>query len=253
MPARRSLMDRLLMRVEPRPLPACVPEPRELVPGLWALDRELRFPGGARLPCRTTMIRRSNGALIVVSPPALVTPAAAASIDSIGTVEEVVVPNTFHYVYAREFLARYPDAALLVAPGLRERVPGLPAAQEFGRSAPPAWSNELELSLLGPVGGVSEAILFHVPTRTLILTDLAFNLTRFARPIDRLSWRLSGIPSAFGPGRTSRRLLLRDRDEARRSLRVVSEWPFERIVVAHGDAVEHDAKGQFLRAFGSYL
>jgi hypothetical protein len=84
-------------------------------------------------------------------------------------------------------------------------------------------------------------------------TDLAFNMTRFARSIDRAVWRLSGVPGGFGPARTARVLLLRDHAAASRCLSQVSRWAIRRIVVAHGEIIERDAKAQFLKAFAGYL
>jgi hypothetical protein len=195
----------------------------------------------------------SNGTLVVVSPPPLIESRDAAAIDSIGVVRQVVAPNTFHYVYAAEFMVRYPEASLLVSPGLLERVTELPPAEELGPTPPEIWSGELDLAVLGPVRGVSEVAFFHHPTGALILTDLAFNLTRFARSFDRIAWRLAGVPKGFGPSRTARLLLLRDHAEASRCLSRVSEWPIRQIIVAHGGLVEHDAKVQFLKAFARYV
>ena len=253
MPSRRSLVDRLMKLAAPRAVAAFAPRPHQLARGVWVLDRQLRFPGGARLPLRTTIIHLSNGALVVVSPPPLIEPGGAAAIDSIGVVRQVVAPNTFHYVYAAEFMVHYPDASLLVSPGLLERVTELPPAEELGPSPPEVWCGELDLAVLGPVRGVSEVVFFHHPTGTLILTDLAFNMTRFARRFDRIAWRLAGVPDGFGPSRTSRLLLLRDHAEASRCLSRVSEWPIRRILVAHGEVVEHNAKAQFLKAFARYV
>jgi hypothetical protein len=248
------LLDRVLRRVGPRPVAAFAPQPAEIAAGVWGLDRQLRFPGGALLPSRTTIVRLSGGELVILSPPALHGTEGAAAIDSIGVVRYVVAPNTFHYTYVAGFMVCYPDATLLAAPGLPERVPELPPAEELGPGRPEAWSGQLDFAVLGPVRGLSEVVFFHVPSRSLILTDLAFNLTRFDRALDRAAWRVgAGIPHGFGPGRTSRSLLLRDPVEARRCLCRASEWPIERIVVAHGDVVEHDAKERFSKAFAAYL
>jgi len=253
MPSRRSFLDRILKLATPRPVAAFTPRPQELAWGVWVVDRQLRLPGGARLPLRTTILRLSNGALVVISPPPLFGSDDVAAIDSIGIVKHVVAPNTFQYVYAGDFMARYPDASLLVAPGLLDRIPELPPADELGPNAPEAWSGELELCVLGPVRGVSEVVFFHLSTGVLILTDLAFNITRFPRAFDRIAWRLTGISAGFGPSRTARLLLLRDRAEASRCLSRVSEWPIRQIVVAHGDVVVNNAKTQLLKAFARYL
>jgi hypothetical protein len=92
----RSLMDRALMRAVPRPVAAYSPPPRELCAGLWVLDRQLLHFGSARLPTRTTIIRFDDGSMTVVSPPPLIDPSTVDAIESIGSVEYVVVPNSFH-------------------------------------------------------------------------------------------------------------------------------------------------------------
>ena len=248
-----TLLDRALKRSVPRPVAEYSPPPQELCTGLWVLDRQLLHFGSAILPSRTTIIRLGDGRLVVISPPPLGDPSAAAAIDSIGTVEYVVVPNPFHYLFASEFLRHYSGARLLTAPGLIDRVPELNFATELGPQPPEAWSGELEYVAIGPMRGLSEVILFHVSTGSLVLTDLAFNMTRYPRALDRFIWRLSGIPARFGPGRTSRFLLLRDRAAASRGLSRAMQWPINRIVVAHGDVVDDDPVSQLRRAFSGYL
>ena len=118
----------------PRPLVDYVPAPREIAEGLFSVERRLRMPGGARLPTRTTLIRLRTGGLLVISaPPA--EPGGLDEIDAIGPVEEIVAPSTFHNLYAASFAARHPAATLHLAPGLHERVAGLPVKSSL-RSRP---------------------------------------------------------------------------------------------------------------------
>lgn len=252
MASTRSPIDRLMQLVTPRPVADFAPPPRRLATDLWALDRQLRMPGGPVLPLRTTLIRLRDGSLVVISPPPL-EEAGGAAIADLGRVRHVVAPNSFHHGYAAALAARHPEADLLVAPGLPARVPTLPPARELGPQPPPAWAGELEIAILGPVRGLSEVVFFHVASGTVVLSDLAFNMTRFRRAVDRIAWRCSGVPRGFGPSRTARLLLLRDRAAAGRCLRQVAQWPMRRIVVAHGEAVEDDARARFMRAFAAYL
>ena len=189
---------------------------------------------------------------MVVSPPPLDS-RLAAEIDSIGSVKYIVVPNSFHYLFAAEFSRRYSSACVVAAPSLRERVLELGFANELGPRPPADWATELDYVVLGPVRGLSEILFFHLPSQTRLITDLAFNMARYPRRLDRLFWRLSGIPGRFGPGRTARSLFLKDREAACRCISRASEWPLRRIVVAHGDAIEHDAVHEFRRAFSDYL
>ena len=129
----------------------------------------------------------------------------------------------------------------------------MPPGNELTEAAPDAWSGVVEHAILGPTRGVSEVALFHRESATLILTDLAFHLVRLARRFDRVAWRLSGVPPGFGPSRTARMLLLRDRALAAAFLRRLLAWPFRRVLVAHGESLEVDAVGVFRRAFAAYL
>lgn len=249
----RSFQDHALKHAVPRPVSTFLPPLQELGSGLWTLERQFRHFGVALLPSRTTLIRLRDGSLVVISPPPLVDPSTVTAIELIGPVQYVVVPNSFHYLCASEFMKHFPAASLLAAPGLPQRVPDLDVGAELEPRPPEAWSGVLEYVVLGPVRGVSEVLFFHVATATLILTDLAFNMTRYPRSVDRLLWRLFGIPRGFGPGRTSRSLLLRDRDVASRTLARVTDWPITQIVVAHGDVVSHDARARFRTAFARFL
>ena len=250
MSSRRSWMERFMRFASPRVVDDFAPPPRQLEPGVWVLDRKLQLPGGPRLPSRSTILRLESGALLVISPPPL---SESSGIDALGTVEQVVLPTGLHHLFAAEFPARYPDARLFAAPGLHERVPGLPPAQVLEAGMPGPWPGELELAVLAPARGISEVVFFHLRSGTLILTDIAFNLTNIERPFERIFWRLFGVPKAFGPTRNARLVLLRDHAAASRCLSQAARWPIQRIVVAHGEAVEQNAKSEFLRAFARYL
>ena len=252
MSAGRSIWDRLIQPVTPRVDTSFAPAPTQIAPGLWSLERRLRMPGGPSLPSRTTVIRLRAEALLVVSPPP-VEAGGLDDLDALGSVDEVLVPNSFHYLNAPGFLARYPQATLRTVPGLHERVPSFPRGEELSEQVPPAWSAVIEHRILGPVRGLSEVALFHRPSATLIVTDLAFHMLHFAHRLERVAWRLSGVPAGFGPSRTARLLLLNDRAAAAAFLERVLAWPFERVLVAHGEPLETNAAEVFRRAFAPYL
>jgi hypothetical protein len=245
---RRSLLDRFLELGQPRFVHDLSPAPREIAPGLWSMDRVLRMPGGPRLPVRSTVIRLRSGGLLVVAPPPLEAGGFEA-LEAHGQIEEVLAPNSFHYLGAANCLARHPRARFRTVPGLHARVPGLPASEELTDAAPAPWAGVLEHALLGPVRGVTEVALFHLPSATLILTDVAFHVRRYETGLERAFWRFAGVPAGFGPSRSARWILLRDRTLARAFLERVAAWPFRRVLVAHGDPLETDARDVFRKAF----
>jgi hypothetical protein len=142
---------------------------------------------------------------------------------------------------------------VFAAPGVADRVPAVRPARTLPAEAPESWRRDVELEAFVAPNGFTEAVLFHRPSSTLVLTDLAFHLTSFASGFDRLVWRAFGVPAGFGPSRSARWTLLRDRDAVRPFLRRLLEWPFERIVVAHGDPIERSGREVFRRAYAAML
>lgn len=248
----RSAMERLMPALLPKTITGFAPPPEHIDSNLWTLERRAYMPGGLLLPTRTTIVRLADGGLVVISPPPLECGGFNA-LDALGAVRHVVVPNSFHHLHARGMLERYPGAALWVAPGLYSRVAGLPAGTELTSDAGPPWASAFDRAVLQATPQVSEVVLFHRESATLVLTDLAFHMVRFDRAFDRIAWRMNGVPGAFGHSRTARMMLLRNAADVSFFLSRILEWPFRRILVAHGEAVEADAKGVFRRAFEAYL
>ena len=171
----RSLIDRLIAFTTPKLVTDFAPPPKAIDTRVWVLDRRLRMPAGPILPSRTTILGLPSGGLLVVSPPP-VAPGGLDALDALGPVEHVLAPNSYHYLYAREFLARHPRAQFWAAPGLYTRVPNLVEGRELTETAPEGWAGAVEHAILGPTRGVSEVALFHRESATLVLTDSAFHL-----------------------------------------------------------------------------
>jgi glyoxylase-like metal-dependent hydrolase (beta-lactamase superfamily II) len=103
---------------------------------------------------------------------------------------------------------------------------------------PPAeWTGQVE-SLLVRGFRLDEVVLFHPLSRTLLITDLCFNIHHSSSHVSRLFFRANGMWQSFGPSRLIRRLAVSDRAALRQSLEKVLEWNFERIIPGHGDVIE---------------
>ena len=93
-----------------------------------------------------------------------------------------------------------------------------------------------------------EVVLFHRSSRTVVLTDLCFNIHRSSSRVARLFFRANGMWQRFGPSRMIRHLVS-DRAAFRRSLDHVLRWDFERIVPGHGDVIEHGGPARLRAAW----
>ena len=92
----------------------------------------------------------------------------------------------------------------------------------------------------------------HPLSRTLLLTDLCFNIPTDRSWATRLTARILGVLGRLSTSR-SFRLFLRDRDAARRSVARILAWDFDRVIISHGSMVKTDGKAAFRQAFGWLL
>jgi hypothetical protein len=98
---------------------------------------------------------------------------------------------------------------------------------------------------------VNEVAWFHKASQTLIVTDvlqcwcgkLPWNTSLYAR--------VTGVRSHLDVPRTVR-LVTRDRMLAAGSARVILQWPFTRVIMAHNAIVEQDAHLLVERAFARF-
>jgi len=204
---------------------------------LWSSEYPLDWQAGlVPIPVRMTVIRLASGELVVHSPGPL-SPALREELDALGRVGFLVVPAA-HGRFAAEAAQRYPSARLLAAPRAPWRRSSLVFHDSLADQPPAEWAGQLESHLL--LGfRLGEVLLFHRPSRTLVITDLCFNVQRSASRAARLFFRANGMWRRFGPSRLIRLLAVSDRAALQRSLEHVLDWDFERILPGHGDVVEH--------------
>ncbi len=206
---------------------------------IWVVARPFQFMG-LETGTRMTVMRLANGELVLHSPVQL-NQELNLQLKALGRPAYILAPNRFHHLGVGDYLTAFPDIRVFLAPGLDKKRGDLPCHGILPKDQPPQWQGEIELELFGGAPLVSEVIVFHAPSRTLILTDLAFN---FRHPQGfglRMYLRMN---SALGRVATPwlMRRLTRDKAAARASLQRVLKWDFQRIVVSHGEVVEEHAR-----------
>jgi hypothetical protein len=216
---------------------------------LWSTEHEFGWQGGMiRIPVRMTVIRLGDGRLILHSP-VPISPELRQELDALGPVGFIVIPEA-HGRFAGEAVQSYPSARLLAAPGAPRGRESLPFQASLADRPPDAWAGRVE-SLLVLGFRLNEVVLFHRRSRTLVLTDLCFNIQRSSSAVARLFFRANGMWQRFGPSRIIRKLAVSDRAALRDALERVLRWDFERIVPGHGDVIEHGGPAALRRAWPS--
>ena len=222
---------------------------RELDEGLWVQERPLGLLG-VPIGARMTVVRLADGGLFLHSPVAL-DDDLRKDLDALGPVRCVVAPNKFHHLFIGPYRDAYPDARFYAAPGLREKRSDLPFEAELSNVAPPEWNGEIDQLILNGMPRFNEVAFLHRASRTLILTDFAFNIFEVEGLFSQLIFRLMGVYQRFGPSKISRRLV-RDPVATRRAIDVVLRWDFERVIVSHGIVLQRGGQ-RMLRAAWMWL
>lgn len=214
---------------------------------LWVAEQPLRYLGVA-LNSRTTIMRMADGALMVHSPVQM-DESLLSSVSSLGPVRFILAPNRFHHLFVTDWQKAFPEALTFCAPGLDRKRPDLKFTAVLGDAPPPAWAGEVDQIFMPAFPPLNEIVFFHRVSRTLIFTDLLFNLSQHDSAYARFLLRLDGAFQGPAVPRSFQLLLRRKRAECRDFIRRVLSWDFARTIVAHGDIIEIDARPLVERAW----
>lgn len=216
----------------------------KLAENIWVFPFELKALG-ANIGRNVTVIRLSSGELLIHS----TGPFKEDQVEWIcsqGEVRWITDPMVDHDTFSKEGQAAFGGATFLVPEGF-PKTKGLNAEPLL--PAPVEWGSEVQVVRIEGTSGFNEHVFYHAPSRTLIVCDLLMNF-----PEAGSLWENALLRLGLGPNRapgTSRRLKLAIKDEKRfqASVRRVLEWPFERVVVGHGETLRVDARERTQEAF----
>ncbi len=226
------------------------PELVQLADGLWTASDELRLPG-FRMPVRMTVTRLADGGLWVHSP-VRATDALVAAVGALGPVTALVAPNCLHHLRIGAWHARFPAARVWGAPGLQRKRADLAAAglASLGSPAPdlPAvWRATLDAIHIDGAPELNETVFLHRPSRTLLVTDLVFNIVNPPGWSAAFFLSLTGTRGRLAQSRLWRWRYARDRAATAASIERVLGWDFDRLVPAHGAVLDTGAKAGVAR------
>lgn len=170
----------------------------------------------------------------------------------LGNVRFIVAPNTYHHLHVAAWAQAFPEAQVHASPDLLEGDParckrGLPLS-----GTPPAtWGADLDCVMVR-LRSFVEVIFFHVPSRTLIVTDLMQNFEADRVRGSLAKWMLA-MGGALGPiGTTSMEIRMAGigrRAQVRAVRQTMMRWQPVRVLLAHGKCYETDAVDEVRRAF----
>ena len=174
----------------------------------------------------------SDGGLWVHSP-GPIDDVLAAEIAALGPVLYVVAPSAYHHMFAGKFAARFPGAKLFCAPGVARKQPGLTVEGTLADGSVPPWSEEIDQIFLEGAPRMNEVVFFHRASRSLLVSDLFFNVTEPETWSTGLVLRMMGTYKRFARSRAWK-LFCKDRQAMKASVEKMLAWDFVRVLPAHG-------------------
>lgn len=205
---------------------------------LWVVQRPLQF-FGMQIGTRMTVVR--FGDQLLLHSPVAPDDALRHALADLGRVRWVIGPNRFHHLYLAPWMALGAEAWAVA--GLQRKRTDLTFAGTVGQGAP--WADTLHTHALACIPFTDEAVFLHRPSRTLVVSDLLFNLGPDTPALTRaLMWAGGAYP---GVCCSALERVMMKRPVARTDLERILEWDFDRVIVAHGNVVEeggHDALAQ---------
>lgn len=229
-------------------------EPRRWAENVWKVEGpEVPYSLlGVTLPCptRMTVIRLAADRLCLHSPVTW-SEELDFALRELGDVSAIVAPNSFHHLHVARWAETYPQALVFASPDLPRRVAAASQWRPLCNEPPSLWQNVLEQHVVD-LGSFVEVIFFHVPTRTLILTDLMQNFEdeRVASPVTRTLLRLGGASGPVGTPSIEIRLAgIRRQDALRTAVAQMLAWDPVSIILSHGRCYGEDARSEVAKAF----
>jgi Domain of unknown function (DUF4336) len=207
--------------------------------GIWTDADPIRMLG-TQLTSTMTVVRLADGTLLVYSPIRM-NEERRAAVDALGRVAHLYAPNLFHHLWLGDWARVFPEARVHAPAGLTRKRPDLRVDRVHGAAAEPAFIGVVEEVHVDGFR-LEESVLFHAPSRTLIVADLVHNVGRPRDLWSKLYTRTMGFYDRVALSRVLRWAAFSDRAAARRSIDRLLALPFERLIVGHGDAVCEDAQ-----------
>jgi hypothetical protein len=197
---------------------------------------------GAPLGKTMTVMRLPEGELVIHSGAPL-TKTDVRAVRALGEPTWLLEGSRMHDTFAGRLRQAFPEATYLLPPRFPLESQDLaPARRLKTAELPAAWRDEIEIVRVAGIPAIEEHVLWHRRSKTLVVSDLVFNLEW--SPGQRMPWFLRWVSGIKSFPATSRlvKLATKDRDAARKSIERILEWEIARVVVGHGAVMETNAR-----------
>lgn len=173
-------------------------------------------------------------------------------IKSKGQIKHLVTPSLMHNLFVMRW-KKQDTTSQVLAPSQAKKVHAdIKLDDTSGDKMAQLFNNEISIIPINGMPMLQEYAFIHHASKTLILTDLAFNFGKDISGGMKIFMKLYGAYNKFGPTLTIR-ALIRDKKAFSESIKKVASQDFDRIIISHGKVVECNGNSVFNEAFKKYL
>ncbi|MDC3956714.1 DUF4336 domain-containing protein [Polyangium jinanense] len=222
-----------------------------LAEDLWAAEHPVKMPGGVRMDTRMTVVRLPGEKLWVHSP-IPIDDTLAAELTKLGKISYLVAPNLYHNLFLGRASERFPEARVFAPPGLEKKIPSLRIDEVLSADTPATWADVFTQRLVEGAPQMQEVAFLHRPSKTLVVSDLLFNIERPEGLATKVVLTMMGTRGKLARSRMWN-FITKDKAAWRASVREVVALDFDRLIMAHGEVVASGAKARVNEALGPYV
>ena len=214
---------------------------------IW-VHEDVMAMAGTELSLRMTIVRLTDGRLWVHSPTAL-SPELTSKINELGPLAFIVGASNGHNKWLQQWQQAFPDAALYVSGGIPKKLK-LTHYHVLDDAFDNIWAEDLEREYMPGVSFFNESVFLHKKSQSLIVTDFIQNHSQetpqgLAGFVTKFIFRPLGFKGICVAPPLKMGFTIKDKGNFSDFVSKVQHWPFERIIVTHGNVIEADAKQIF--------
>lgn len=169
-----------------------------------------------------------------------------------GQIKYLVTPSLMHNLFVMDW-KKQDSSYQVLSPSRAKRVqPDIHLDEIPEENICKLFNDEITCIPIKGIPALQEYAFIHHASKTLILTDLAFNFGNDVTGWTKFFLKIYGVYNKFGPTLTIR-ALINDKKAFCDSIEKIASREFDRIIMSHGRIIESNGNTVFKEAFGKYL
>jgi hypothetical protein len=210
----------------------------EIGKNCWVIEASKKSPLGRRM----TIIKCQNDDLFIHSCIKLESEQLN-SLKDLGRVKWILVPNNYHTKDIAWFSRQFPEAEVLCTSPITKKLHrlGLSGLTLLPHCFPDELLEVLSFKIMESVKN-TEIECFHAESKSLIVTDLVFNLNvKHMSFVSKFFHKLNQS-DRFGPTKLFKKLFLLNKTIFLEEIDELLSLDFDKIILSHGDIINDHAK-----------